>query len=58
MWDEFDDFFDFNDTTNQHSMKDETKGTDYKADVAISFMDAFKGVKTVRNLFSDLDLVR
>ena len=26
-------------------MKDETKGADYKADVEISFIESFKGVK-------------
>jgi hypothetical protein len=31
-------------------MKDETKGADYKANVDIEFIDAYKGVKTVRLL--------
>jgi hypothetical protein len=56
VWDEFDDFFDFNKQgANQqespngspHGLKDETKGTDYKANVDIEFMDSFKGLKTV-----------
>jgi molecular chaperone DnaJ len=48
VWDEFDDFFDFNDRHNDNKSvaRDETKGADYKADAEISFMDAFKGVKT------------
>ena len=46
MWDEFDDFFQFNDTS-AHS-RDDTKGADYKADVEIEFMDAIKGVNTVK----------
>jgi DnaJ-class molecular chaperone len=49
VWDEFDDFFEFSKqggNSNPGHMKDETKGTDYKADVTIDFMDAFKGVKT------------
>ncbi|CDW82025.1 chaperone protein [Stylonychia lemnae] len=41
VWDEFDDFFQFNDT-NSHS-RDDTKGADYKADIEIEFMDAVKG---------------
>ena len=48
-WDEFDEFFEFNSSSNQQQqnhMKDETKGTDYKAEVTIDFMDSFKGVKT------------
>lgn len=49
VWDEFDDFFDFNDSTQRtkRAEKDETKGADYKADLEIEFVDAFKGVKTV-----------
>jgi DnaJ-class molecular chaperone len=47
VWDEFDDFFDFNDNKQGGSRKDETKGSDYKADIEIEFADAFKGVKTV-----------
>ena len=52
MWDEFDDFFEFKEggansgTGSQSHLKDETKGTDYKADVTIEFIDSFKGVKT------------
>ena len=49
VWDEFDDFFDFNE--NQKSTgdtsRDETKGSDYKADIEIEFIDSFKGIKTV-----------
>jgi hypothetical protein len=29
-------------------MKDETKGSDYKANIDIEFMDSFKGIKTVK----------
>jgi DnaJ-class molecular chaperone len=48
VWDEFDDFFDFNDNDKRtESARDETKGGDYKADLEITLDDAFKGVKTV-----------
>ena len=53
VWDEFDDFFDFNKQeaaggNSPHGLKDETKGADYKANIEIDFMDSFKGVKTVQ----------
>ena len=48
VWDEFDDFFDFNDNDKRDSARDETKGADYKADLEISLNDAFKGVHAVR----------
>ena len=44
VWDEFDEFFDFDDKS---TARDETKGADYKAEISVEFMDAFKGVKTV-----------
>lgn len=54
VWDEFDDFFDFSKDSNKEEkasgIRDETKGADYKAEIEIEFMDAFKGVKTVRYL--------
>ena len=66
MWDEFDDFFDFNkqggsgqqENSSPNGLKDETKGADYKANVDIEFIDAFKGIKTVsyreNNFYSKL----
>ena len=48
VWDEFDDFFDFNDNDKRENARDETKGADYKADLEITLNDAFKGVQTVR----------
>jgi len=51
VWDEFDDFFEFNEQGGD-GLRDETKGSDYKADAEINFTDSFKGVKTVTRINS------
>lgn len=45
VWDEFDDFFEFTEQVGGDVVRDETKGTDYKANVEINFMDSYNGVK-------------
>ena len=46
MWDEFDEYFQFSDHNQGPASRDDTKGTDYKAEIEIEFMDVINGVKT------------
>lgn len=58
MWDEFDDFFAFNESKDGKegpASKDDTKGADFKGELEVEFMDAFKGVKVVSNSFMGLE---
>ena len=43
MFDEFDDFFNFSDQQGYDASRDDTKGTDYKADLKIGFLEAING---------------
>ena len=43
VFDEFDDFFNFSDQQGYDASRDDTKGTDYKADLTVGFLEAING---------------
>jgi DnaJ-class molecular chaperone len=45
IFDEFDDFFNFTDNVGYDASRDDTKGSDYKADLVIDFLEAVNGVE-------------